>query len=412
MAHIYKPQTPPAITTSDLATKSDTKNSEGNRLSASHHAHPTPTPSPISGSQSSPPVLDAKVGDCLPFTAETAVHGTSASESHDVKGIDTPPSSMEEQKSEQEKAQTATPSSSNRVEGGGLSGSGRKRDHAAMSCDDQRSTQTCKSKGPLKRASSVRLSMTAEGAVKIRTNDELTPSPPKERALPPTDFQKKQAKPIRRSISLFEDHYSSQADHNTKPRFPNAGFGRSRDVRTWEFYCDGSSKEALSTQVEAERNGSSVGAINLIRSSSHKSRGPAMSPVLSRANAQVGTTKAYSSKPKMMRAKSSLARLQGSEGDVSLKQGSKQSRHVRSPSGDSDKENWAPGTRMSHNPLRRTQPSNNSRPILQSNESATFRDIKPQSIAAAKGSSVKASAGGDDLDCIQGLLSLSQGAWR
>ncbi len=271
-----------------------------------------------------------------------------------------------------------------------------------------------KPKESLQRSSSVRLSMTAEGAVKIRTNDETTPSPTKERPLPPTRGQNSQMK-MRRSISLFEETDTQPITQPSKPRLLNAGFGRSRDARTWEFYCDSSARDALSTHVEAERNGSAVGAINLIRSYSHKSRGfPApMSPSLSKSNAQLGTVKPKSGKPKIMRAKSSLARLQSSEQETSmLKQSNKQVQHVRSPSGDSDKENWAPGTRISENPLRRTQPTNNRRPVLQSNESATFRDVRPQSNTAGKASAIKTSAGGDDLDCIQGLLSLSQGAWR
>lgn len=340
----------------------------------------------------------------------------------DIQGLHTPPSSMDETKSVPVGKHEATTVSKDNCEES-TPGSARKRDHAEMSSDSQveaRSSSTLadaiptKSKEPIKRSSSVRLSMTAEGAVKIRTNDEPTPSPPKERPLPPTRSQTSQTK-IRRSISLFEDPETPQVDQSSKPRLLNAGFGRSRDARTWEFYCDNNARDALSTQVEAERNGSAVGAINLIRSNSQKSRGfPApMSPSLAKGNAQLGTAKSKAGKPKMMRAKSSLARLQSSEQDAPvLKQSSKQGSHVRSPSGDSDKENWAPGTRISENPLRRTQPTNNRRPVLQSNGSATFRDARPHSNIAGKASIVKTGAGGDDLDCIQGLLSLSQGAWR
>ena len=320
-------------------------------------------------------------------------------------------SSVEKGAGELEQAAAPTPNSNDAASVYG-SGSGRKRDHAEMSgaLAIEADAIPTESKEPLKRSSSVRLSMTAEGSVKIRTSNEPTPSPPKERSR----NQKSQTK-IRRSISLFEDLDAQKINQPSKSRLLNADFGRSRDARTWEFYCDSSAKDALSTQAEAERNGSAVGAINLIRSNSQKSRGfpSPMSPALSKGNVPMVTAKTKSGKPKMMRAKSSLARLQSSERDTSVqKQSSKQSRHVRSPSGDSDKENWAPGTRMSENPLRRTQPSNNRRPILQSNESATFRDTRPQSNAAGRASTIKASARGDDLDCIQGLLSLSQGAWR
>ena len=338
--------------------------------------------------------------------------------------LDTPQSSMEEKMVAHVSGSDTTPQSSSKTEDSSVSGSGRKRDHAEMSGKATGlseevptapvETVPSKAKEPLKRSSSVRLSMTAEGAVKIRTDLEPTPSPPKERLLAPAGNNKSQSK-VRRSISFFEDIGAQKVDQPNKPRQLNAGFGRSRDARTWEFYCDNNGRDALSSHVEAERNGSAQGAINLIRSNSHKSRGfpSPMSPIPSRGNTQLGAAKTKSSKPKMTRAQSSLARLQSSGGDVStLKHTRKPGGHVRYPSEDSDKENWAPGTRMSENPLRRTQPTNNRRAILQSNEGAVFRDARAQSNTASKLSMAKSNAGGDDLDCIQGLLSLSQGAWR
>lgn len=416
MAHMRKSQTPPTKTTSVGDAKSEGDDSARNRLTASHHAHLTPTPFPISEVPLSPPASDVNETSGPSPIAEAGPESLSVTASHPDDAVETPPSTMKEQMHQQ-----ATPKSNSKAKGEITSGSGRKRPYAEMSRDDRAAPQVSpivsqavprKPKEPLKRASSVRLSMTADGAVKIRTGDDPTPSPPKERSLPPSASQMTQIKPLRRSLSLFENRDGQQEDRSCKPRLLNADFGRSRDARTWEFYCDNSSKDALSTQVEAERNGSAVGAINLIRFGSHKSRGAPMTPLLSKGNTQLGPAGPKLGKPKMQRVKSSFARLQGSEGDVLSEKrgGSKQSRHVRSPSGDSDKENWAPGTRLANNPLRRTQPSNNRRPILQTNEGATFRDVRARATAA--GGTAKTSAGGDDLDCIQGLLSLSQGAWR
>jgi hypothetical protein len=202
-------------------------------------------------------------------------------------------------------------------------------------------------------------------------------------------------------------------------QFP-AGFGRSRDSRTWEFYCDITAKDALSTQADAESTGSAVSAINLIRNNSFKSRSQALSPSFSKNNSRAGAT-SKEGKPKLIRAKSSLARLQSYADGGHVSRRDSKGGHVRAPSGDSDKENWAPGTTSSENPLRRTQPSNKHRPILQENEDMIFRD--PGSASQQSGSRGKQSVGkqqspskekakGEELDCVQGLLSLSQGAWK
>jgi hypothetical protein len=141
---------------------------------------------------------------------------------------------------------------------------------------------------------------------------------------------------------------------------------------------------------------------------------------LSKTNARIAMT-STGGKSKLSRTKSSLGRLQGSYG-VSEKSGAgSKSHHIRLPSGDSDKENWAPGTRASINPLRRTEPSFNARPVLQENESVIFRDATPanqrsrqhgKGTGSTQPSPSKEKAKGEELDCVQGLLSLSQGAWR
>ena len=104
--------------------------------------------------------------------------------------------------------------------------------------------------------------------------------------------------------------------------------------------------------------------------------------------------------------------------------------------GDSDKENWIPGTRVAQS--RRRTVSHQQRPILKdSNGRNSGPQTKAQSSARSRmsqpfvrkqtgsksmsglGTDVSAFMGGEntasqeeDLDCIQGLLSLSQGAWR
>jgi hypothetical protein len=409
LAYVRKPQSPPVAT---LPPKDEAQSPVINAISASHHAHPTPE-----GQQSPTATSDAAEQQSEPLPQQ---HITASELNTSVHAAAPPENAIEGIKSECERAQTPTEGTGDHHEADHPSESGRKRGHAEMSHEDAPSSQappssagslSSKKKDPLKRSSSVRLSMTADGAVKIRTGDSpsSSPSPPKERALPPSDARNTQTKRFRRSISLFEDHTAQKPSNPAQTLRLDPGFGRSRDARTWEFYCDSSSKDALSTQVEAERNGSAVGAINLIRSNSNKARGPALSDLGSRGNIQLAPARLKGGKPKMERTKSSFARLQHVDVDTSaLKPTKGGGRHVRSPSGDSDKENWAPNTRMSTNPLRRTQPTNNRRPILQSSD---IHDVRSTVKAPATKSSKKDNAGGDDLDCIQGLLSLSQGAW-
>ncbi|OAG37521.1 hypothetical protein AYO21_08253 [Fonsecaea monophora] len=305
-------------------------------------------------------------------------------------------------------------------------GSTRKRDHDEMTgakpsnpCLDGpgKIFDTALPKEPLRRASSfVRLAMTVDGAVKIRTNNEPTPSPEKPRTAMPTTHSRPKAALVRsKSAANGVEVFLDNAPHSG-PKSIGAGFGRSRDARTWEFYCDSKTNDALSTQAEAESAGSAVSAINLIRSNSFKPRLQALSPSLSKTNAR--RAGANEGRPKLSRAQSSLGRLQGLASSIDPSSGKSKALHghIRSPSGDSDKENWAPGTRMSEHPLRRTQTSTCHRPVLQENEDMTFPDLtssrkRSEERPRIAESPTKEGAKGEELDCIHGLLSLSQGAW-
>lgn len=323
--------------------------------------------------------------------------------------------------------------------------------------------------------------MSLDGAVKVKTTEEETPSPPKQRPMPPT-LSTRRADGLQRSRSEVDLGQKSDEGRSPLPRPFSGTFGRSRDARTWEFYCDSDARDALATQAEFERNGSAIGAISLIRSQSKKSmenlraqqRRDALQPKSSALNVQKTSSIALGQKPKLSRAKSSMGRLQHDENsskvamidDPSSIQ-SKPSRpsHIRSSSSDSDKENWAPGTRATQNPLRRTQPSapfkaSSFRAILQDNNqvpshstglvgasgsdrkrartikrgihidsdaaadqenkencnNSKFYQIDHEVAAFMKNNNTNRSGSStekeDDLDCIQGLLSLSQGAWR
>lgn len=287
-------------------------------------------------------------------------------------------------------------------------------------------------------ASTVRLSMSLDGAVKVKTNDEDTPSPPKQRAPAPT-FTSKPAGGLKRSQSAFVFGGSTTEEPVVTPKTrPMSGqFGRSRDARTWEFYCDSDARDALASHAENERTGSAAGAISLIRSQSQKARALAMTERVDGNKTRKSFVSQSNGKPKLSRAKSSMARLQDTGVTLSqlvTKDG--QRRHVRSPSGDSDKENWAPGTHMSNHPLRRQHTNGSGRPILRDHVHAssyarslteTLADDQKRRGLLRQRSGVKPRASaldkenlplseehgkGEDLDCVQGLLSLSQGAWQ
>ncbi|KIW22343.1 uncharacterized protein PV07_12240 [Cladophialophora immunda] len=352
--------------------------------------------------------------------------------SQETIGGSTPPSSIEKgvltvgMPFQSESQKNVAESCDGQSDVGSEHGSARKRDHDEMTgatppsprLEGQGETgEATLSKAPLVRVSSfVRLAMTVDGAVKIRTNNEPTPSPEKPRAPTPTVHNRQKASLVRsksamNGVEVFRDSVQGAGFKSI-----GAGFGRSRDARTWEFYCDSKTKDALSAQAEAESAGSAVSAINLIRSNSFKPRLQALSPSLSKTNARRATVK--EGRPKLSRAQSSLGRLQGlgTSADPSSGKSKPLHGHVRSPSGDSDKENWAPGTRMSEHPLRRTQPSTCHRPVLQENEQMTFPDVnasrhRPEEGLGSGESPTKEKAKGEELDCVQGLLSLSQGAW-
>lgn len=309
--------------------------------------------------------------------------------------------------------------------------SGRKRGHAEMTSQIGVSITVAASRQPPKlpsQGSTVRLSMTAEGAVKIRTSDQETPSPPKMRALAP-DMLSRRSGGLQRSKSAMEA--SEMSAHGSpllgNPKVADGKLGRSRDARTWEFYCDNEARDSLSSHAEHERNGSAVGAINLIRSQSQRQLRRMLAPVASQSNTRTPAPLGCSrqrSKPKLARAKSSLARLQSVDIDCNKENDkSSLSQAARSPSGDSDKENWAPGTHSSQHPLRRPNTGSNTRPVLADNPSmlsyaSGLHSQGHKGLRRIDGKEnrepvlVSSKAKGSDFDCVQGLLSLSQGAWR
>lgn len=311
---------------------------------------------------------------------------------------------------------------------------------------------------PLKRTSSlIRLSMSLDGKAQVTTDDGGSPSPPRSQPLPVVISQRPSGLQRSKSAVVQGNPFSPCLDVMPLQVPRRTMTGRSRDARTWEFYCDSDARNALTEQAEQEQSGSAIGAIGLLRSRSHK----ALSANPNKRNAQASSHEAMkrmkpsvekSGKPKLARTASSVGRLQSGNAHVQkvgsvLEKGwkpSSQPAPVRASSGDSDKENWEPGTQTSN--LRRARAPNTSsqvrRAILkdsahipshctsldvllnQENITPRRQTLKTggsersdreaevdEEVAAFMGSSTLPREE-EDLNCVQNLLSLSQGAWR
>lgn len=240
-------------------------------------------------------------------------------------------------------------------------------------------------------ASHPRLATSLDGSVRVKTGNSPTPSPPRTQ----NSLMARQPRglgPLQRSQSAI-----------VPPTFPvprpTASIGRSRDSRTWEFYCDPNARDELTMQAEREQSGSAVGAIGLIRSRSKGSlaagtnignpnkRVAAASKVDSGKRLKADHT-TRTSKSNLVRSSSSVGRFQTAASTTGTGNSKKPSKSVGADEGtgeppekkktkkkptstelldgnESDKENWVPGTQTSvtplHDPHRRPNAATASR---------------------------------------------------
>lgn len=319
---------------------------------------------------------------------------------------------------------------------------------------------------------SLRLSLSFDGEAMVRKEGELTPSPPKGRnalrIAMSSDGKavirgEDEPSPSKNRVSMFSARKprfpalrrSSSAVVLGAPRHAMAEkdrlFGRSRDPRNWEAFFDTDARSALATPSSSQ--GTNVDSPGLFRSRSQR---PLHRTLSARQNSLAGnpdpntpvSQQMGEKRRKLSRTVSSLGRLEtdrnkttkstahslkGPSGLLNKKRGDE----YFDDGGDSDKENWIPGTRTSR-VRRRTIANNAQRPVLKDANSRGGKVNKnlgampgrrsrvPQGQQHKAGGSelpdISADvsafmAGGgpgheEDLDCIQGLLSLSQGAWR
>ncbi|KAL8718083.1 MAG: hypothetical protein Q9225_004739 [Loekoesia sp. 1 TL-2023] len=300
-----------------------------------------------------------------------------------------------------------------------------------------------------------RLSTSLSGSVRIKTGVSPSPSPPRLQNLD-NNRQPRFSGPLQRSQSAIVT--------STIPTLrATASFGRSKDSRSWEFCCDADVRDELTKQAEREQKGSAAGAIGLIRSRSKGSlsTGAAIGNTNKRT---ANSTKSEapkrvkadlpskSSKPKLGRASSSVARMQGSNASSDISKIKKNmqlwTKTTTTPTviedkppkkkffidicdaegNESDKENWAPGTQVSVTPRRRrpnatttrtkilrenTFLSSQSTSLSPRNENRGTRTPRYRGVTSGKeNKSPDIDEDEEDLAGVQGLLSLSQGAWR
>lgn len=297
---------------------------------------------------------------------------------------------------------------------------------------------------PPKPRASLRLSMSSDGEALIRTEDEPSPSKNRMRMVP---GRTRKQSGLRRSTSAiaFGTLRPAMADREGEPK----PFGRSRDARMWELYCDTDARSALSTPA----NSQATTTPGLYRSGSHRSLARTSSfSARPEVNSHRATVEFRGEKRrKLARTVSSLGRLESVERAglgktlrVTGKAYKDEGEEVEQDGGDSDKENWLPGTHERAAPRRHRRVNSQApRAILKENgwrkntavddlalatdgkkgwvsrglrgsnkENEVLQPGKIDAEVAAFMSKTGSSSRAEDLDCIQGLLSLSQGAWR
>ncbi|KAL8963979.1 MAG: hypothetical protein Q9183_004798, partial [Haloplaca sp. 2 TL-2023] len=107
----------------------------------------------------------------------------------------------------------------------------------------------------------LRLSTSLEGSACVKTAS--SPSPPR-----PTSAEHIRVPRAPHSLQRSQSAIVPPTYSILRPPPP---IGRSRDSRTWEFYCDSDARDELTKQAEREQSGSAVGAIGLLRSKSKSS---------------------------------------------------------------------------------------------------------------------------------------------
>ena len=297
-----------------------------------------------------------------------------------------------------------------------------------------------------KTASTVRLSMSFDGNATVTTKNGEEPSPPRAQQVM---LPSASATPLP-ALQFSSSPAQRDPTPATRNSLQRSASGRSRDSRAWEFWCDKDARSELEDKAEKDASGSAADAIGLLRSASGRSvlgnLPSKRNSLLSRTQSEIKRHKPNSKRPTLQRSNTSSGRLQAEHSQTNatsekprtkLKQ-SESAISISIPGNESDKENWSP--ERDHVPSRQpaSQDPSSGRPVLgeKRNAANTFRPGESgvtstkRKAARLEGDSndpekdielaafmhrqrkSNSTSSEDDLDCVQGLLSLSQGNWR
>lgn len=332
---------------------------------------------------------------------------------------------------------------------GSISGSRRETEAVdqGLSCQSQVANMP---EPRLKKSSSfVRLSMTSEGKATIITKDTSSPSPPRlQQSSQTSSLSTHEPKPL---VCTSASANSALLER----RVQRTSTGRSRDSRAWEFWCDKDARGDLEDKAEKDASGSAADAIGLLRSTSGRS---ILGPIPSVRNSttlrrQPGLrhSKGDAAKPTLRKPSTSFGRLQQHENQSanSIRKAMSLTKHPESsatsihiPGNDSDKENWSPETGLysadraefgadaAGHSLSTTRPLTGPIGVPRHNMASTKGIVEPTSgkpVSSSEndpeadpelvafmrhGRKSNSVSEEEDLDCVHGLLSLSQGNWR
>jgi hypothetical protein len=293
----------------------------------------------------------------------------------------------------------------------------------------------------LNRSSSyLRISMTDDGQAKVV--DRAAPSPSPEKPNPTISTAAARTSGLRRSYSAanLDDTTTMNGSMDGARKLARVStIGRSRDSRTWEFWCDSDARNSLVERAEQETSGSAAESIRMMRTNSNRAlRANAVklnSPIVAHGGRLGDKTRRP---PTMKRSNTHHGRLQSkaapSEATGKKVKKGKNGEEFQRPNGDSDKENWEPddaprgqavsGVRgskkvLGENANAMTQ-SNSLGALMAKERKSGKKDLTAADVddevstfmsGSVSNSRSSSAAVGEELDCVQSLLSLSQGNW-
>lgn len=306
-----------------------------------------------------------------------------------------------------------------------------------LSTSSQAQTRPLPGSRSLKRSASsfLRMAMGDDGKAKIVDRAVQSPSPERPKAVVVQAGMVSRLGNLRRSYSAAGFDDASHRDHanDASRKIARTGaMGRSKDSRTWEFWCDTDARSSLIERADQKDSGSAIEAIGqLKRSSSTRAlqlnNTKLNSPMISSRNAG---KPAKTSRQGLKRSHTHHGSLSAKTNAIKTasKKGA-QPEEYETLNTESDKENWEP-TKPSR-PAQNTSFVRGHKRVLGENTSTMSQSSSLGSMMArekARGSSVQSTVDteissfmghghsrttstGEDLDCVQSLLSLSQARW-